>query len=126
MQRMLRSTSSKMLDAPDASMATKSADNRHHSTADLSASRAPDEGLKISMDTSDIDIPKPVYRLLIVDDSPLNRKMLIRTFKMSGHICDEAEDGVMAVAKVKEMMSSSAKAYSAILMDFVMPNMGAV
>ena len=49
--------------------------------------------------------------------------MLIRTFKMSGHICDEAEDGVIAVAKVKEMMSSSAKAYSAILMDFVMPHM---
>ena len=70
-----------------------------------------------------IQSSKPVYRLLIVDDSPLNRKMLVRTFKMSGHICDEAEDGMIAVAKVKEMMSSSAKAYSAILMDFVMPNM---
>ena len=123
MQRILLSTSTNMRDAPDTSMATKSADNHNHSTTDLSTLRAPDEGLKISMDTSDIDIPKPVYRLLIVDDSPLNRKMLIRTFKMSGHICDEAEDGVMAVAKVKEMMSSSAKAYSAILMDFVMPNM---
>ena len=65
----------------------------------------------------------PIYQLLIVDDSPLNRKMLLRTFRLAGHICDEAEDGVIAVAKVKEMMSSSAKAYSAILMDFVMPNM---
>ena len=65
----------------------------------------------------------PIYRLLIVDDSPLNRKMLLRTFRLAGHTCEEAEDGVIAVAKVKEMMSSSAKAYSAILMDFVMPNM---
>ena len=66
---------------------------------------------------------KPVYHLLIVDDSPLNRKMLLRTFRAAGHTCDEAEDGVIAVAKVKEMMSSDAKVYSAILMDFVMPNM---
>ena len=65
----------------------------------------------------------PVYHLLIVDDSPLNRKMLQRTFRAAGHVCDEAEDGVIAVAKVKEMMSSGAKAYCAILMDFVMPNM---
>ena len=65
----------------------------------------------------------PVYQLLIVDDSPLNRKMLLRTFRLGGHTCEEAEDGLIAVAKVKEMMSSSAKAYSAILMDFVMPNM---
>ena len=65
----------------------------------------------------------PVYHLLIVDDSPMNRKMLMRTFRAAGHTCDEAEDGVIAVAKVKEMMSSDAKAYSAILMDFVMPNM---
>ena len=64
-----------------------------------------------------------VYHLLIVDDSSLNRKMLLRIFRAAGHTCEEAEDGVIAVAKVKEMMSSSAKAYSAILMDFVMPNM---
>ena len=47
---------------------------------------------------------RPVYHLLIVDDSPLNRKMLVRTFKMSGHTCDEAEDGLLSVAKVKDLM----------------------
>ena len=66
---------------------------------------------------------KPVYNLLVVDDSPLNRKMLIRTFRAAGHICDEAEDGLKAVIKVKEKMSSDSSSYSAILMDFVMPNM---
>ena len=66
---------------------------------------------------------KPVYQLLIVDDSPLNRKMLQRIFREAGHTCDEAADGLIAVAKVKEIMSSDAKAYTAILMDFVMPNM---
>ena len=69
------------------------------------------------------ELARPVYHLLIVDDSPLNRKMLQRTFRAAGHICDEAEDGVIAVAKVKEKMLSSAKVYSAVLMDFVMPNM---
>ena len=80
----------------------------------------------LSEDTNQLRIEKlmkPVYQLLIVDDSPLNRKMLQRTFRAAGHVCDEAEDGVVAVTKVKEMMSSSTKAYSAILMDFVMPNM---
>ena len=72
---------------------------------------------------SNVIYMKQVHHLLIVDDSPLNRKMLIRTFRAAGHTFDEAEDGVIGVAKVKEMMSSSAKAYSAILMDFVMPNM---
>ena len=66
---------------------------------------------------------KPLYHILIVDDSPLNRKMLLRTFQLGGHNCEEAEDGMKAVARVKHMMSSSAKAYTAILMDFVMPNM---
>ena len=73
--------------------------------------------------TVEVVMTQSVYHLLIVDDSSLNRKMLLRIFRAAGHTCDEAEDGVIAVAKVKEMMSSSAKAYSAILMDFVMPNM---
>ena len=70
----------------------------------------------------------PQYNLLIVDDSRLNRKMLCKMLRGTGHFCDEAEDGLMAVAKVKESMSlgegSEAKTYDAILMDFVMPNMG--
>ena len=88
----------------------------------------PDRGLHYRIEDSKNDPVsegsyKPVYQLLIVDDSPLNRKMLQRIFREAGHACDEAADGLIAVAKVKETMSSDAKAYSAILMDFVMPNM---
>jgi signal transduction histidine kinase/CheY-like chemotaxis protein len=66
------------------------------------------------------------YDVLVVDDSRLNRKLLCRLFRQSGYICDEAEDGLSAVEKVKEKMTSilsSEKEYDAILMDFVMPVM---
>jgi signal transduction histidine kinase/ActR/RegA family two-component response regulator len=63
------------------------------------------------------------HHLLIVDDSPLNRKMLVKTFRAAGHTCDEAEDGMKAIAKVKEKMESASPYYTAILMDFVMPIM---
>jgi signal transduction histidine kinase/ActR/RegA family two-component response regulator len=64
-----------------------------------------------------------ILHLLVVDDSPLNRKMLLRTLRAVGHICEEAEDGLEAVEKVKSRMASAKKSYSAILIDFVMPNM---
>ena len=44
--------------------------------------------------------------------------MLMRTLKASGHTGEEAEDGQIAVDKVKEKGSTT---YDAILMDFVMP-----
>ena len=46
---------------------------------------------------------------------------------MVGHVCDEAEDGVEAVDKIKHIMSEGnqqgERAYDAVLMDFIMPNM---
>lgn len=42
-------------------------------------------------------------------------------------MCDEAEDGVEAVDKIKHIMSegdeNGQKTYDAVLMDFIMPNM---
>ena len=85
-----------------------------------------------------------VYDVLVVDDSSLNRKMLLKLLRNAGYTCDEADDGVNAVAKVKERMargggggegenkgeggdkggvSELSIIYDAILMDFVMPNM---
>ena len=70
---------------------------------------------------------------LVVDDSALNRRMIIKL--LGDHICDQAVDGVEAVAKYTESVSTddvpqseitppiSSKIYDAILMDFMMPNM---
>ena len=62
------------------------------------------------------------YRLLIVDDSGLSRKMLCKTMRVAGHECDEAGDGLIALTKVKEKLSME-EMYDAILMDTNMPNM---
>ena len=65
--------------------------------------------------------------VLVVDDSRLNRKMLLKCLRTDGHISIEAEDGLQAIERVKERMNgsdgSNCKPFDAILMDFVMPNM---
>jgi CheY-like chemotaxis protein len=66
--------------------------------------------------------------ILIVDDSGLNRRMLKRILHVSGYDFDEAEDGLIALDKVKARMSTAVEGpnkdhYDVILMDFVMPNM---
>ena len=67
------------------------------------------------------------YDLLVVDDSRLNRKVLMKCLKNDGHRCTEAEDGLEAIERVKERIDFSnggrGKPYDAILMDFIMPNM---
>ena len=47
----------------------------------------------------------------------LQLMLLFQTLKAIGHTCEEAEDGQIAVDKVKE---KGLAAYDAILMDFVM------
>ncbi len=96
---------------------------------------------------------KPSLKLLVVDDSGLNRKMMRRLLEAQGHVCEEAADGQIAVNMVKSTMTDvDAKSkpnidnyggesdnknqasyssthiatfdhYDAILMDFVMPVM---
>ena len=91
------------------------------------------------------------FDILVVDDSKLNRKMLCKVLRSEGHICDEAEDGIHAVQKVRTKMNNIISKstlmsvdnlstdnntvkcddgdgvgkpyFDAILMDFVMPNM---
>ena len=65
------------------------------------------------------------YRLLIVDDSHLSRKMLCKTMRVAGHECDEAGDGLIALTKVKDKISVGGgfNMYDAILMDTNMPTM---
>jgi hypothetical protein len=64
------------------------------------------------------------YKILIVDDSGLNRRMLKRLLHVSGYDFDEAEDGLIALDKVTARMASVTEGhYDVILMDYVMPNM---
>ena len=52
----------------------------------------------------------------------MNRKMLGKLLKSVGHVCDEADDGDVAVAKAKSEHEAGRK-YDAVLMDFIMPTM---
>ena len=87
----------------------------------------PSTGRNTSGDNADLSRKK--YRLLIVDDSSLSRKMLCKSLRFAGHECDEAEDGLIALNKIKEKLgcsgvgSSSTMMYDAVLMDTNMPNL---
>ncbi len=59
------------------------------------------------------------YNVLVVDDSQINRKMLVKLFTSIGCTCEQADNGESAVAAVKARFSSG-KCFDAILMDFVM------
>jgi signal transduction histidine kinase len=65
--------------------------------------------------------------VLVVDDSRLNRKMLLKCLISRGHVCTEAGDGLEAIEAVKKRIGHTTgcrgKPFDAILMDFVMPNM---
>ena len=71
--------------------------------------------------------PLQTFNLLVVDDSRLNRKMLLKCLKADGHTCWEAEDGLQAITMVKDRIISESGEpcvpFDAILMDFVMPIM---
>jgi hypothetical protein len=62
------------------------------------------------------------YRLLVVDDSVMNRKMLIRVLASRGHACEEAEDGLEAVERVTEslVVGGGRSRFDAIFMDGMM------
>ena len=94
--------------------------NRH-------ANKSTQNGSELVMDM-EADITKSrAYNLLVVDDSRLNRKMLLKCLKADGHSCHEAEDGLQAIAMVQNRITPDngvhLDPFDAILMDFVMPNM---
>jgi signal transduction histidine kinase len=69
----------------------------------------------------------PSLDLLIIDDSPVNCKMLMKCLKAVGHSCVSGSDGIMAIAMVKDRIDyangGKGRPFDAILMDFMMPNM---
>ena len=66
-------------------------------------------------------------RVLIVDDVPLNRKMLKRLLETRKYACEEAVDGQHAVDVIREsLMKGESSHYDIITMDFQMPVMDGV
>jgi len=61
-------------------------------------------------------------RILVVDDSVVNRRLLTRLLERHGHICEEAENGRVAVERVKGMAHEGER-FHCILMDYEMPEL---
>lgn len=62
------------------------------------------------------------HRVLVVDDAPMNRKLLSRLLTKRGHQVEVAEDGLQAFEKV-QAANNQGKRYDTILMDYQMPEM---
>lgn len=71
-----------------------------------------------SADTAEYDFSGK--RLLLVDDTDINREIARELLEMVGFVVDMAEDGQIAVDKFKQAAPGT---YDAILMDVQMPNM---
>lgn len=61
--------------------------------------------------------PEPPIRMLVVDDLPVNRKLIATQLRKLGYEVDQAENGSAAVAKVKS------EEYALVFMDLEMPVM---
>jgi len=64
-----------------------------------------------------------IISVLLVDDAGSNRKMVSRVLDKSLFSVEEAEDGLVALSKVNQMMESGECPFDVILMDFMMPTM---
>ena len=76
-----------------------------------------DEGRVEEKHTKDL-LPK----ILVVDDAPLNRTMLIRLLRTRCSSSAEAEDGSVAVEMIRQSMAQNAQ-FDIVLMDYCMPVM---
>ena len=59
-------------------------------------------------------------KLLLVEDNELNREIALEILKEAGFVVDTAEDGAVAVQKIKQATPGQ---YDLILMDIQMPNL---
>ena len=59
-------------------------------------------------------------KLLLVEDNELNREIALEILKETGFVVDTAEDGAVAVQKIKQAAPGQ---YDLILMDIQMPNL---
>jgi CheY-like chemotaxis protein len=61
-------------------------------------------------------------RILVVDDSVSNRKLLTRLLERRGHVCEQVVNGLEAVNKVRRSQQKG-ESYDVIMMDYEMPEM---
>merc|ERR1712176_1729225 len=69
-------------------------------------------------DSADEDELQPMH-ILVVDDAPMNRKLLTRLLEMNGHTVTTAENGQELIDMVRKNMVQ----YDCILVDYEMPVM---
>ena len=71
--------------------------------------------------------PPVTERILVVDDSVSNRRLLCRLLERDGHVCVQAENGQEAVDLVRQSMAGTEdggmKPFDTILLDYEMPIM---
>jgi CheY-like chemotaxis protein len=72
---------------------------------------------KLGMDITEVApwLGEEVKKLLVVDDSPLSRKVIINIFNRESYDITEAEDGLDALNKMKETT------FDLVLLDLVLP-----
>ena len=75
-----------------------------------------------SADTNNYQTLFPGLSFLVVDDAPLNRKMMCRLLRGRCEITEEAEDGKQALELVLNSMQRG-RPFDAVLMDYQMPHM---
>jgi CheY-like chemotaxis protein len=66
--------------------------------------------------------PRKPQRVLVVDDAISNRKLLLRILRTKEYICDEAENGRVAVERYTAAVERG-EPFDAILSDYEMPVM---
>ena len=109
--------------APDAADEVRSPDANVPSSEERPASPVAPVNAS-TMAEQGVSVPVlPKWDILVVDDSPLNRKMLMRILRAAGHTCEEAGNGREGVDMVQRRVDNRATPYDVILMDFVMPVM---
>lgn len=77
----------------------------------------------VTLEEGKTDRTNESLRILVVDDSVSNRKLLTRLLERRGHICEQVINGLEAVEKVRISRQERGQPYDAIMMDYEMPEM---
>ena len=63
----------------------------------------------------------PPTTVLVVDDSSLNRKILMKRLRVEGFVCYEADDGDLAVQMIRDSLVSKASTSSSLSSELETP-----